>query len=189
MLPPEGYTKAVPGQVCKLVRSLYGLKQTSTQWNLELTKFLVSKGFKQSKSDYSLFSRECHGKYTHILVYVNDLLVSSNDEAGIILIKQALHTTFTIKDLGLARFFLGIEISRSPTGTFLNQRKYVLDILKDVGLTGAKPARFPLPKGLKLSCEIGEVMLDSEAYRRIIGKLLYLTITRTDISYAVQHLS
>jgi len=110
ILPPEGYTKAAPGQVCKLVRSLYGLKQASRQWNMELTKFLVSQGFKQSKSDYSLFSKECHGKYTYILVYVDDLLVFGDDEDGIIMIKQALHTAFTIKDLGLARFFLGIEI-------------------------------------------------------------------------------
>jgi len=74
-------------------------------------------------------------------------------------------------------------------GTFLNQRKYVLDILQDAGLTGAKPARFPLLKGLKLSSKLGELLPDFEAYRRIIGRLLYLTITGPDISYAVQHLS
>ena len=189
MLPPEGYTKAAPDQVCKLVRSLYGLKQASRQWNLELSRFLVSKGFKQSKSDYSLFSRESHGRYTHILVYVDDLLVSGDDEAGILMIKQALHTAFTIKDLGLVRFFLGIEISKSATGTFLNQRKYTLDILKDAGLTGTKPARFPMPKGLKLSTDIGDPLSNPEIYRRIIGRLLYLTITRPDISYVVQNLS
>ena len=115
--------------------------------------------------------------------------MSGDDEASIAMIKQALHAAFTIKDLGSARFFLGIEISRSPVGTLLNQRKYVLDILKDVGLTGAKPARFPLPKGLKLSSELGELLPNPEAYRRIIGRLLYLTITRPDISYVVQHLS
>jgi len=150
---------------------------------LELFKFLVSEGFKQSKSDYSLFSQECHGKYAHILVYIDDLLVSGDDENGITMIKQALHTTFTVKDLGLARFFLGIEISRSSTGTLLNQRKYALDILKDAGLTRLKPTRFPLPKGLKLTFEIGELMPNLEAYRGVIGRLLYLTITRPNISY------
>lgn len=89
----------------------------------------------------------------------------------------------------MTRFFLGIEISRSPAGTLLNQRKYTLDILKDVGLTGAKPATFPLPKGLKLSTEIGEVMSNPEAYSRIIGRPLYLTITIPNIFYVVQHLS
>ena len=108
---------------------------------------------------------------------------------GITHLKQSLHQTFTIKDLGLARYFLGIELSRSNTGTFLNQRKYVFDILMDVGLTGAKPARFPLPRGLKLASDTGHVLDNPEPYRKIIGRLLYLTLTRPDISYAVQHLS
>jgi len=76
MTPPEGYSKAKPRQVCKLQRSLYGLKQASKQWNLELTKFLQSKGFIQSKSDYSLFTRNNTGLMICILVYVDDLLIT-----------------------------------------------------------------------------------------------------------------
>jgi len=152
---------------------------------LELTKFLQSKGFKQSKSDYSLFTRLQEGLFTFVLVYVDDLLITGNDIVGIAQIKRDLHVAFTIKDLGIARYFLGIEISRSSKGTFLNQRKYVLDILVDAGLTGAKPAKFPLSKGLKLSMDTGQPLPDPEQYRRIIGRLLYLTLTRLDISYAV----
>jgi len=100
-----------------------------------------------------------------------------------------LHQAFTIKDLGLAGYFLGIEIARSKTETLLNQRKHVLDILSDAGLTGAKPAKFPLPNELKLSTEQGNVLTNPESYRRVIDRLLYLTLTRPDISYAVQHLS
>ena len=107
----------------------------------------------QSKSDYSLFTKETGGKYVHLLVYVDDLLVSGDDIASIAQLKQALHDAFTIKDLGLARYFIGIEISRSNEGTFLNQRKYTLDILQDAGLTSTKPTRFPLPKGLHLSAD------------------------------------
>jgi len=68
MLPPQGYSLALPGQVCKLQRSLYGLKQASRQWNVEMTKFLLSKGFHQSKSDYSLFTRQHQGSYIFVLV-------------------------------------------------------------------------------------------------------------------------
>ena len=189
MVSPQGYTKALPGQVCKLQRSLYGLKQASRQWNLELTRFLVSKGFLQSKSDYSLFSKVVDGKYTFLLVYVDDLLLTGNDHQGILTIKQALHSAFTIKDLGLARYFLGIEIARSPQGTFINQRKYILDILHDAGLTGAKPALFPLPKHLNLSLDTGDPLSDPSRYRQLVGRLLYLTLTRPDLSYSVQHLS
>jgi len=184
-LPPKGYTKAKPGQFCKLQRSFYGLKQASRQWNLELTRFLQSKGFVQSKSDYSLFSRNNKGLLTFILVYVDDLLITGSDTLGIIQLKQDLHQAFTIKDLGLARYCLSIGISWSKSGTLLNQRKYVLNILSDVGLTRAKPAKFPLPKGLKLSIEKGNVLTDPEPYRRVIGRLLYLTLTRPDVSYAV----
>jgi len=120
-------------------------------------------------------------------VYVDDLLITGDDTQFISHIKAQLHQAFTIKDLGLARYFLGIEIARSSAGTFLNQRKYISDILTDAGLTAAKPAKFPMAKGLKLSTETGELLADPAAYRRIIGRLLYLTLTRPDISYVVQH--
>jgi len=124
-----------------------------------------------------------------LLVYVDDLLITGDDCHGITAIKQALHTAFTIKDLGLARYFLGIEIARSPKGTFLNQQKYILNILHDKGLTGAKPALFPLPKYLNLSLDTGDILPDPSSYRRLVGRLLYLTLTRPDLSYSVQHLS
>jgi len=74
------------------------------------------------------------------------------------------------------------ELARSSQGTFLNQRKYILDILKDVGFTGVKLATFPLPKGLHLSSESGELIPNPLSYRRLVGRLLYLTLTRPDIS-------
>ena len=104
---------------------------------------------------------------------------------GIVQLKQALHSAYTIMDLGLAWYFLGIEMSRSLSSTFLNQRKYILDILSDAGLTASKPAKFPLPEGLKLSSVTGPALANLEPYRRLVGTLLYLTLTRPDISYAV----
>ena len=85
---------------------------------MELTKFLLQQGFLQSKSDYSLFTKTSAGHSTFILVYVDDLLITGEDDQSIA----------AIKDLGHARYFLGIEIARSPIGTFLNQRKYIMDI-------------------------------------------------------------
>ena len=121
-------------------------------------------------------------------MYVDDLLITGDDDQSITQIKASLHTAFTIKDLGLARYFLGIEIAKSNSGIFLNQRKYILDILVDARLTAAKPAKFPLPRGLKLSTENGQMLSNPESYRRIIGRLLYLNFTRPDLSYAIQHL-
>ena len=89
-----------------------------------------------------------HGLHTFVLVYADDLLITGDDEHFITQLKASLHAAFTIKDLGLACYFLAIEIACSSTGTFLNQRKYIMDILTDAGLTTAKPAKFPLPKAL-----------------------------------------
>jgi len=116
-------------------------------------------------------------------------LITRDHIHSITLLKRDLHAASTIKNLGLARYFLGIELARSSHGIILNQRKYIHDILSDAGITGAKPAKFPLPKGLHLLAETGELMTDPGQFRRLIGRLLYLTLTRPDISYSVQHLS
>ncbi|GJR63059.1 retrovirus-related pol polyprotein from transposon TNT 1-94 [Tanacetum coccineum] len=187
MLPPEGYTKASPGQVCKLSRSLYGLKQASRQWNHELTRFLISLGYIQSKHDYSLFVKTKGEEFTAALVYVDDMLITENSTVEVKALKQSLDQKFTIKDLGLAEYFLGIELCR--TCMHLNKRKYILDLLTDAGLTTAKPCSFPLPTQLKLSLDKGTTLSDAGAYRRLVGRLLYLTMTRLDTSYVVQHLS
>ncbi|GKA83436.1 retrovirus-related pol polyprotein from transposon TNT 1-94 [Tanacetum coccineum] len=110
MTPPEGYTKAQPGQVCKLNRSLYRLKQASMQWNQELTKFLIAEGYQQSKHDYSLFVKSKGESFSAVLVYVDDVLIIGNSSHEIQHLKQALDAKFTIKDLGLAKYFLRVEI-------------------------------------------------------------------------------
>lgn len=92
------------------------------------------------------------------MVYVDDLSIIGDDIKGIATLKHDLHTAFTIKDLGLGRYVLGLEIARSSQGTFVNQRKYILDILQDAGMIGAKPAPFPLPKGLHLSNDTGDIL-------------------------------
>lgn len=84
---------------------------------------------------------------------------------------------------------MGIEICRTDAGTFLNQRKYILDILSNTGLTGTKPVAFPLPQGLKLTTESGKLLADPETYRRLVGRFLYLTMTCPYVSYAIHHLS
>lgn len=97
--------------------------------------------------------------------------------------------SITIKDLGEAKYFLGMEIVRSESGTSLNQRKYILDILQTASLLGCKPVSTPLPPGLTLSKTGGTLLSDLEQYRRLVGQLLYLNLTRPGISYAVQQLS
>ncbi|XP_074363338.1 uncharacterized protein LOC141703800 [Apium graveolens] len=170
MAPPPGYD-VPPDFVCKLKRSIYGLRQASRQWNIELTKFLIDMGYSQSTQDYSLFVKQQDTSFTTIICYVDDLLLTGNDFDAIQSIKSDLHKAFTIKDLGDLKYFFGVEVSRAASGIRLNQRKYILDLLKDTNMLNCTPAVFPLSK------------------RRLVGKLLYLNLTRPDIFYAVQQLS
>jgi len=112
--------------VCHLKKSIYGLKQASRQWNQKLTSVLSSHGFVQSRADYSLFVKKHESDFTAILIYVDDLLITGNSLSDIQNIKTILNDTFTIKDLGDARFFLGMELTRSTHGIFFYFKRNML---------------------------------------------------------------
>ncbi|XP_019184567.1 PREDICTED: uncharacterized protein LOC109179512 [Ipomoea nil] len=124
-----------------------------------------------------------------LLIYVDDILVAGTDSAQIDRLKQFLDKTFKIKDLGHLNYFLGIEAFISTDGLNICQRKYTLEILKEYGFMDAKPAKTPITAGQKLSSLEGTPLDKPEVYRRLVGKLLYLTNTRPEITYAVQQLS
>ncbi|XP_048613235.1 uncharacterized protein LOC106398795 [Brassica napus] len=115
-----------------------------------------------------------------------------SDKESIISTKAFLKSTFDIKDLGELKYFQGIEICRSKEGLFLSQRKYALDLLNEAWKLGAKVAKTPLEEGYKVLRE-GEfedkLFGDFKLYRRMVGKLIYLTITRPDICFAVNQVS
>jgi hypothetical protein len=104
-------------------------------------------------------------------------------------LKLFLQQNFHTKDLGKLRYFLGIEVARSRTSINLFQRKYVLDLLEEIGLLSAHPVDIPMDPNKKLVKDEGELFKDPGRYRHLVGKLNYLTITRPDISYAVSVVS
>ncbi|XP_019168355.1 PREDICTED: uncharacterized protein LOC109164056 [Ipomoea nil] len=159
--------------------TLYGLKQASRQWNIKLTHELLGMGFKQAISDPSLFTRGQNNEFVALLVYVDDVVIASPDISQVEQIKKHLDEAFHIKDLGPLRFFLGLEVARSSKGISMTQRKYTMELLEEtIGLHTNGSTR-----------TTGNTLQDATQYRKLIGKLLYLTITRPDISYAVQQLS
>jgi len=124
-----------------------------------------------------------------VVVYVDDILITGSNINDIATLKQHLHSTFGIKDLGYLHYFLGFEITHLPDGISLSQRKFAHDLLLHTGFLNSKHAATPLPLHCKLTMEEGDLLQDPSYYRTIIGKLNFLTNTRPDISYAVQTLS
>ncbi|KAK2994898.1 hypothetical protein RJ640_001881 [Escallonia rubra] len=129
----------------------------SRNWYQKFTAALLAIGFRQSTADYSLFTFTHGGSFVAVLVYVDDVIITGTDSDRICKLKNYLDTKFHIKNLGKLKYFLGIEVARSPAGIFLSQRKYVLDILAECGLNGCKPASFPMEQQHKLSNESGEI--------------------------------
>ena len=174
--------------VCKLHKSIYGLKQSPRAWYAKLSLVLENVGFRRSNVDSSLFIRIGSTGKLVVLIYVDDLIVTGDNLSEIHSLKQYLRNKFALKDLGLLKYFLGIEMARSSKGLFLNQRKYVLDLLQEAKMSACKPARTPLDTNLKLDIQ-EEPLTNLSYYQRMVGKLIYLTITRPDISYAVSLVS
>jgi hypothetical protein len=150
-LPPGFPATNEPNKVCKLHKSIYGLKQASRQWYSKLSSSLVSLGYTPSQSDHSLYIKSTANSFTALLVYVDDIVLAGNSIHEIQSVKMFLDQKFKIKDLGKLRYFLGLEIARSDIGIFVNQRKYTLELLEDVGLLGAKPSSIPFHPTTKLS--------------------------------------
>ena len=117
-------------------------------------------------------------------MYVDDIVITENDSKGISSLKSFLQSQFHIKDLGMQRYFLGIEVMRSKYGIFLSQRKYVFNLLSETRKLGVKPCSSPMIPGVHLDLtREGETFEDPERYRRLVEKSNYLTVTHHDITY------
>ena len=137
----------------------------------------------KSKSDHFVFYRNSHAGIILLVVYVDDIIITGNDMVAISSLKSFLHVQFHTKDLGMLKYFLGVEVfflinflgvevMKSKREIFLFQRKYVLDLLSEIGKLAAKPCQSPMTQSLHLNrkCKLFE---DSERYRRLVGKLNY----------------
>ncbi|KAJ0826856.1 putative RNA-directed DNA polymerase [Helianthus annuus] len=144
MTLPDGYDTNSKTKVCKLNKSLYGLKQAPRMWNEKLVDVLTDLGFEQSKCDHSMFIKASNSVFIVLLVYVDDIVITGSCSKEIDKIKSLLKSKFLIKDLGLLKYFLGIEVLKTVDGLCLSQRKYCLDLLSEFGMTGCKPVSNPI---------------------------------------------
>jgi hypothetical protein len=188
--PPGFVAQGESGKVCRLQKSLYGLKQSPRAWFGKFSKVIQEFGMIRCEADHSVFLRcSSSNQFIYLVVYVDDIVITGDDHTGIQELKQHLFKHFQTKDLGQLRYFLGIEVAQSKAGIAISQRKYVLDILEETGMLDCKPADTPMDPNVKLLPNQGEPYPDPGRYRRLVGKLNYLTITRPDISFPVSVVS
>jgi hypothetical protein len=142
---PPGFGKNFGIKVCKLKKSLYGLKQSPRAWFEKFTQFIKSQGYTQEQGDHTMFIRHSHdGKIAILIVYVDDIILTKDDVLEMNRLKTSLSSTFEIKDLGSLRYFLGMEVARSKKGIVISQHKYVLDLFKETGMSSYRPADTPI---------------------------------------------
>jgi histone deacetylase 1/2 len=186
--PPGFEDDTHPGHLCRLEKAIYGLKQAPRAWHARLSSVLGKLGFIASAADTSLFIRQRVDGTVYLLVYVDDIIVVSSSSTASIQLVAALRSDFAVKDLGPLHFFLGIEVLRqSSGGLVLTQRKYAHELLRRAGMQKCQPANTPMTVTDPLSSSVGIPLMPDDAtrYRSVVGGLQYLTVTRPDLSYAV----
>ncbi|RVX19329.1 Retrovirus-related Pol polyprotein from transposon RE1 [Vitis vinifera] len=166
--PPGFVAQGESGLVCRLRRSLYGLKQSPRAWFSRFSSVVQEFGMLRSTADHSVFyHHNSLGQCIYLVVYVDDIVITGSDQDGIQKLKQHLFTHFQTKDLGKLKYFLGIEIAQSSSGVVLSQRKYALDILEETGMLDCKPVDTPMDPNVKLVPGQGEPLGDPGRYRRL----------------------
>ena len=188
---PPGYQEGAPGMVCRLRKALYGLRQAPRAWHLRLSAELEARGFTASSADPSLYTKGGSDHNVLVLVYVDDILLASDNPNALDSTKADLMSAFDTRDLGDATFFLGMELVRDRAARTikLSQHRMLLDIAHKYALGDAKTKATPVSLGTKLaSAAEDEQLLDTAAhpYSELVGSLLYVAVcTRPDIAQAV----
>ena len=156
MKQPEGFTvKGRKEMVCKLNKSLYGLKKSPRMWYQKFNTYIFGLEFVRSTVDHCVYSKQVGDHFINIVLYVDDMLLIGNNKDVIKEVKSQLSSKFDMKYLGAANFIMGMEIRRDRANKMisLNQRKYVETVLQRFNMQESKPVKFPIPIGVKLSVE------------------------------------
>ena len=146
-------------------------------------------GYTASPYDSALFLHRTDKSTILLLLYMDDMIITSDDLSGIQELKDFLSQQFEMKDLGHLSYFLGLKITHSTDGLYITQAKYASDILSRAGLNDSKTVDTPVELNAHLTPSGGKPLSNPSLYKRLVGSLVYLTVTRPDISYAVHQVS
>eukprot|EP01018_Ginkgo_biloba_P017077 Gb_08424 [translate_table: standard] len=187
MEQPPGYVQKGKGDhVYRLKKALYGLKQAPRAWYEKIDRYFLDTGFVRSSIDSNLYRKVRDSmSVTFVVLYVDDLLITRNDVSMISDLKKDLQMNFEMTDLGLLHYFLGIEVWQMLGRVFILQAKYIWEVLRRFRMEDCKSACTPMETGTKLSVQDEGVRIDGTLYRQLVGSLIYLTTTRSNIAFAV----
>lgn len=190
---PEGFvTQSEGGKtlVCKLKKSLYGLKQSGRNWNNMLHSFLINENFVQSLADPCVYTRFEKKSKIILIVWVDDIIIAANSNLVLEVIKGSLCRKFKMKDLGELSWFLGIQFVCKPGQIEMNQSMYLEKVLTKFNMMDCKPKTIPCDIGLDKAKDVSPKLVDGRPYREIVGSLIYaMSATRPDLCYVVTKLS
>nr|GEV92905.1 copia protein [Tanacetum cinerariifolium] len=185
MCQPEGFIDVDhPSHVYKLKKALYGLKQAPRAWYDELSTFLLQNHFFKGTIDPTLFIRRFHDDILVVHVYVDDIIFGSTHPRYIQLFSDLMKSRFEMSMMEEMTFFLGLQVNQSPSGIFINQSKYMLEILKKYGMESCDPIGTPMEIKYKFDLDQNGTPVDATKYRSMIGVLMYLTSSSPDIVHA-----
>lgn len=183
---PAGFVKqGSEKKVLKLRKALYGLKQAPRAWNKKIDKSLINMGYVRCISEHGVYVKSGGGDIVILCLYVDDLLVTGNNETKVIEFKRKMMSTFEMTDLGEISYFLGIEFQNTSDGVLLSQKKYASDVLKRFNMQHCNGAATPAEAGLWLDKNVDEPEVDATKFRQVVGALRYLCNTRPDIAFSV----
>ncbi|KAK0588502.1 hypothetical protein LWI29_001710 [Acer saccharum] len=160
-----------PHHVCKLRKAIYGLRQAPRAWYTELRTFLLATGFINSKCDASLFIWHRFGHTLYLFIYVDDIIITGSSDSHVRDFITTLAHRFSLKDLGLLSFFLGVEAHRSSHELYLSQQQYIRDLLVKTNMLEAKLVSTPLSLTESLKLNDGSAPTDNTQYRQVLGSL------------------
>ncbi|GJR67491.1 retrovirus-related pol polyprotein from transposon TNT 1-94 [Tanacetum coccineum] len=183
---PEGFEdQDNPTHVYRLKKALYGLKQAPRAWYDTLSKFLLANNFFKGAVDPTLFTRKSGKHILLVQIYVDDIIFASTDHNACHIFSKEMSSKFQMSMMGQMSFFLGLQVSQSPRGIFINQAKYALETLKKYGMDLSDPVDTPMVDRLKLDEDLMGIPVDQTRFRGMVGSLMYLTASRPDLVFAV----
>ncbi|GJU04844.1 retrovirus-related pol polyprotein from transposon TNT 1-94 [Tanacetum coccineum] len=183
---PEGFVDPDhPTHVYRLKKALYGLKQALRAWYDTLSKFLLDNKFSKGAVDSALFTRKTGKHILLVQIYIYDIIFTSTDPKACDTFSNEMSSKFQMSMMGQMSFFLGLQVSQSPEGIFINQSKYALENLKKFGMDLCDPVDTLMVDRLKLDEDPLRIPVDQTLFRSMVSSLMYLTASRPDLVFTV----